>query len=505
MPHSLHLIRSTSLFGGSTLNDLDLDNAGGSSKFRLLNFIRGEPRFKDTHANSPVSEGRRLVAYQLDDVDEEIHLSIEAASLDQLLAQLALLDRFMVWIRDAQVGLNASGQAPFYCWLSDRPLNLATKTFKYHLKLGSVQKPRALYDTNMLAWIAGEPDDPIIVRLTRYPYVSASVLTILNGVSADNGAGAYVDIGASGGTDITGDLPSPLSVKVAGGDTTTNRLLLSMRTRGTPSNFKQIYWAKDATFTGNTVARNGDTTFDGDGSNNGTRTTAANISENKTHRWENATNVADQYGKHRVFLRCRSNTAGRYTARVKVGISDGSNDYFPNDEFGGFLTEDAQAIGAASGNALAWVDLGELTLPPVETFGAAVARLVFELYLTCSDVAGAPTCDVDAGVWLMPLDDGPVDTGFVQATFPFATGAPGVASALVSAIPGDPQAALLNGSDVTTFPVVPDAGSVLFGMPNTAARLFLVLLDAGNTRHDYTHALTVTVTHELRHAAVIGA
>lgn len=493
MPHYLHLIESTALFGGSTVTDLDLDNSGGASKFRLLAFKRGSAQFKDVWADSPVRDGKRLVSYRLGLVEEEIHIEIAGSSLDNLLALKSQIDAWLLKARDAQVARNNGGSADYF-WLADRPLNSSTKTYKMEIVAGEMELPEDFYDTNMLAYIAA----PVVIRLLRNPYVSASTLTILNAVSANNGDGNYVDIGASGGTAITGDLPAPLSVKVVGGDTTTTRVLLALRTRGTPSNFKHIYWAKDATFGATTAARNADATFDGNNTTNGSRTTATNTTETKILRWVNTTNVADQYGRFQAYARCRSNTAGRYSVRLKAGRTDGTNDVFPAS--GGFLTDSAQSVGAHSGNNLAWVYLGEFEA----NYAATLYGLVYELWATCSDTAGSPTLDVD-GVWLFPVGEGPVGTGFVQATFDLATAAAGVNSAVISAIPGDESATLANASDVATFPVQPDAGAPLYGLPARAARLFIVLLDAANTRHNHTYSLTVTVKHELRHASVIGA
>lgn len=498
MAHYLHLIESTTLFGGSTITDLDLDNSGGSSKYRLVAYRRGEPQFKETFADSPLLDSKQLVSYRLGAVQEEIELTVEAASIDDLLLQINNLQTFLqIKARDAQVARNAGGAANYF-YLADRPLNTSTKTYKCEILGGEVLLPEDFYDTNMLAYLA----EPVILRFWRHPYVSASLLTILNAVSANNGESDYVDIGASGGTSVTGDLAAPLSVKVAGGDTATTRVMLALRTRGTPSNFKQIYWAKDATMTGGTAARNTDTTFDGNNTTNGSRTTAAGTSETKTHRWVNTTNVGDQFGRFHVWLRARSNTASRYSARVRVGQTDGTNYLYPAS--GGYGTSDAQAIGTDSGNALAWVYLGEVEMPALSSNGAAIYGIVYELYLTCSDTSGSPTLDVD-GIWLMPVGEGASGSGFVQTTFDLATAASGVDNAVISALIDTPSAYLANASDVATFPRLPDAGIPLWALPARAARLFILLIDATNMRHTHTYALTVTVKHELRHSTVIGA
>lgn len=492
--HYVHLFEGTALYGGSTVQDIDLANSGGSSKFNLQGYVQGEPTYKETWANSPLADSRRLVAYRLDVRQTVITFDITATSIDDLLTQINTLNAYCLKVRDAQVMRNAGQLGANFFWLAERPLNTATKTYKTEILAATLKLPQDFYGTLMLA-SAGEKFQ---LTLTLAPYSTASTITVLNGVSANNGAGDYVDVGASGGTSITGDLPAPLKLKVAGGGSTTTRLLAALRYRGTPSNFKQTYWGKDATLTANTAARNADTTFDGNTSHNGTRTTAANTSENLTHRWTNSTNATDQFGRFQYYGRFRSNTAGRYSVRLRQGLTDGTNDVFPAS--GGYLTATANAIGTDSGNALAWVYLGE----GVVDYQQAVYGIVYQLYTTCSDTTGSPTMDFD-GLWLFPIGEGPVGTGLVQATYDLGSGAAGVSSANLSALPGDPPAYLANGSDVVTFPTICDGGQPLFGIPQRAARLFAVLIDATNSRHDYSTSLTETLVQELRNSTVIGA
>jgi hypothetical protein len=513
-------------------------------------------------------DSQRLVAYRLAARQIMVAADILGSSIDDLLAKAAALDAFLLKAMDAQVARNGGGGANYF-WIAVRPQNNSTNTYNHEILEGDVELPANFYGPLMAAFQA----ENIVLTLTVAPYTSASILTILNAVAAVNGAADFVDIGASGGTAVTGDFPAPLRVKVKGGDTNTNRLLLALRTRGTPSNFKQTYWAKDATLTANTVSTVfnygvtnavltanvatltiavghhhvvGDTVVassvslnaafngtwvltavnagagtisyalvhanigtaastgtvsgevDGNGTGNGTRTTAANTNENLTHAWTNTTNVSDQFAHAHIWGRFRSNTAGRYSARVRQGLTDGTNTVYPAD--GGYLTASAQAIGTDSGNNWAWVDLGEYDNSQL----AAVYGIVFQLYTTCSNISGPPTLDFD-GLFLFPVGEGPVNTGIVEATYDLGSAASGVDNAVISGVPGDPPAYLANSGDVVTFPTQPDAGSPLYALPATAARLYLALIDNTNGRHDATKALTVTVSHELRSASVIGA
>lgn len=302
---------------------------------------------------------------------------------------------------------------------------------------------------------------------------------------------------------IKGTLSAPLRVKAKGGTSATNKLYVAVRKQGTVSNFVQWYWAKDATMTANTVARNTDTTFDGNGTTNGTRTTAADTNENKTHRWLKTTNVADQYGNFHPFLRCRSSVAGRYSARLRVGLYDGTNVVYPAD--GSYSTETAVLVGTDSGNALAWVDLGRIQVPAIGAGGAAVYGLVYELYVTCSNTAGSPTLDVD-GLQLLPIGEGADSTGIVMAKYDLGSGASGVDAAFIDATPNMPGAYLADATPTVTFPSPQiSEGRPLFVDPERAYRVYFALVDdstsSGNPRHDHTVTNTVTIDYEIRHAS----
>lgn len=331
--------------------------------------------------------------------------------------------------------------------------------------------------------------------------VSAIAATTISYAKTHANIGSATSSGSVVGLYVKSSRSAPLRIKVAGGAAGTNKLIAALRKQGTPSNFVHQYWAKDATLTANTAARNGDTTFSGNGTNNGTRTTAANTSENKTHRWTNTTNVTSQYGAFRAFLRCRSNTAGRYSVRLRAGLTDGTNIIYPPN--GGYSTNSAQSVTTDSGNALAFVDLGIVRQPAKNAGTNTVYGIVYEIYATCSDTTGSPTLDVD-GIWLFPVGEGENGTGYCSAVYDLGTAAAGVGFAFMDAIQNNVQAYLADGSAVMTFPTLnlPD-GAALWIAPQRAHRLYLALVDestsAGNPRHDYTQSITLTVDHEVRY------
>lgn len=296
---------------------------------------------------------------------------------------------------------------------------------------------------------------------------------------------------------------APLKIKISGGSSASNKVIAALRRQGVPSNLKHIYWSKDATMTSNTAARNTDTTFSGDATTNGSRTTAADTNENKILRWTNTTNVSDQFGVFRAFLRCRSNTAGRYSVRARAGLTDGTNFVYPPN--GGYSTDSAQTVTTDSGNSLAWVDCG-MVRQPAKTAGTnTIYGIVYEIYATCSNTTGSPTLDID-GLWLFPVGEGENGTGYCSAVYDLGTGNAAVGAAYIDAIQPDVQAYLADGSAVVTFPTLnlPD-GAALWIEPQRAHRLYFALVDestsSGNPRHDYTQTPTLTVDHEVRYGA----
>lgn len=315
--------------------------------------------------------------------------------------------------------------------------------------------------------------------------------------------GSAASAGSVVGVYVKSSRSAPLKIKAVGGAAASNKVIAALRKQGTPSSFKHIYWAKDATMTANTASLSSDTTLCGDATNNGARTTAANTNENKILRWVNTTSVANQYGAFRAFLRCRSNTAGRYSVRGRMGLTDGTNFVYPAN--GGYSTESAVTVGTDSGNSLAWVDLGIMRQPAKSAGTNAVYGIVYEIYATCSNTTGTPTLDID-GLWLFPVGEGAEGTGFVSAVYDLGIAATGVSSAYIDALQSTAPAYLADGSNVMTFPTLnlPD-GAPLWIEPQRAHRVYFALVDestsSGNPRHDYTQSITVTIDHEVRYGA----
>lgn len=495
MAHYVHLIERSTPTGG-ILRDLDLANSTGTSVYRLKKFRQGEPRYKETWSSSPLKPSQQLKHFELDASESEITIAIEAATVNAALAALNNLDRFFKDARTAQV-LRYENKPSTYFYLEVYPAG-ATRTSKTQILAGGARRPDSFFDEDILASVI----EDIELGLKHDPYFSASIYNLVSAASRNNGYNNHVDIAASGAGYVDGDQDAPIRIRVTGGDIATNRLLIAARVADDPTLFNHHRWAKDATLFNNTVVVTDGAAFDGNNTGQATKTTAANTNENLTHRWIVTTNVKQQYGRFRVFG-IGKRTAAVYSARGRVGLYDGTNIVYPDDVTGGYSPENAVSVGAHSGANLALFDLGEIQVPTPSVGAQTVYGLVYEIYTTCSDITGSPEFYLDE-IRLMPIGEGANGTGFADITLPLGSGATGVGAAALAAFVDYPPAALVNGSDVTTFLAKIENGDALWLPPQKTARLFCALVDATNSRLDHTKTLTITVDYELRHGGVIG-
>lgn len=331
-----------------------------------------------------------------------------------------------------------------------------------------------------------------------YKIASAPTDTTITFARTNADIASATSTGTTTANYIRGTRAAATRHKLAGGGSATNKIMIGVRKQGDVANFTTHHlWAKDATLDVSTTSGTS-ANFDGNGTGSYTITTASATSETRTHRWTVTTNPADQYGTFRAFLRARQNTADRYTARMGVTTTDGTNVGTVS-----YSLSTPVNITTDSGNALAFVDLGTIVVPPKLVSGATVYGIVYDLYLTCANTAASPTASVD-GLWLFPVGEGEDETGFVIATYDFGTGAAGVGGAFVSALEKEPTAYLADASDVVTFPTLNiEEGTGILLEPQREYRVYYALIDestsAGNPRHDFSTALTVTADYEVRY------
>lgn len=497
--YNLRLIVRTNRHDAGTIisaRTIDLGNTSGTSKWRLnTNGTRpGPQKYRPTWSGNALVPGRALTSFVPDAVNRQIDVQLRASSINDMLTQKKLLEQ---WFFDAMTAAVArsNGQVANYFLLEENPLNTASNTSTSEIMFGEVSFPRDYLSNKLTKFIV----DGILIDLVHEPYFTASVIDVVTAEAINNSDGNYVDIAA---TDIEGDQPSPLKIKIDGGDATTTRVLIGCKATGTLANFVHAYWAKDATEVIAT-ADESQTYIDGDGTNNGEKYTAADTSEHCVWRWVVTSNVADQYARNVSLARCYASVADRYSIRMRFGLWDGTQIVYP---FGDGYTlgsdELADVPVRGSGNYVPLVEGGELQIPIPQTL-STLYGFVIEMYVTCSSISGSPYLVLD-GFRLLPVGEASLNTGFVDATYDLGTAASGVDAAYVSGIAPEPSSYLANASDVITFPRVQNGTQPIWAQPLTAMRLFFLLLD-GSQMHDYTVTAAIDVAHELRSASPVGA
>lgn len=500
--YNLRLIVRTSRHDAGTIisdRTIDLGNTSGTSKWRLNENGRrpGTQQYGKTWSGNALVPGKRLTSFVPEAVEETIEVQLRASSTDDMLAQKTALERFFFDAMTAAV-LRANGKTANYFLLEEKPNNSGTNTSTTEILAGEVSFPRDWLSTKLAKFVV----DGILIRLTHEPYYTASVLELLSAEAINNSDGNYVDLDASGTDSVEGDQPSPLKIKVDGGDSTTTRLLVGCKTAGDVANFVHAYWAKDATEVIATADASG-AWLDGDGTNNGEAYTAADTDEHCVWRWAVTSNVAAQYGVHRLFARGYASAADKYSIRARFGLWDGTQVVYP---FGQGYTLEATELAAVpargSGNYVPMVDCGEMQIPIPPTL-ATLYGFVIEIYTTCSDITGGPTLVLD-GLRLLPTAEAALNTGYADASYDLGIAAAGVDAAYISAIAPEPSSYLANASGVVTFPRLQNSTQAIWANPQTLMRLFFMMLDSSQM-HDYTLTAAITVSHELRVAGPVGA
>lgn len=494
MGHYIHGLEITP--AGTVVRDLDFSNSTGTSPYYLRpGSIPGEPRYKETWVGSPLSESQRLTHFIPDATETTLMLGIKTASVDASIKALNELDKFFKDAMTAQVAQHKILSANTFVLAIQ--LHDSAKRSQAKILSAKIPRPSNFFSPTIFAKYI------LDLRVTiKHDYFSASVHSLIEDAEIDNGSGNFVLINADTDEFIPGDQDAPLRIKVEGGDTSTNRLMIGMRMTDDPEDFVHHFWAKDATLSNETDLSGTDTSLDGDGANEGTITTPLDTSEHLTHQWilEDPVPTLAQFGFFRAFG-VGKRSAAVFGARLRLGLYDGTDIIYADGN--GFALDEAVEIGSHSGNDLALFDLGPVYVPTPRMGGQPVYGLVYEIHITCSNIAGSPTFTLDE-FFLMPVLDGPEGSGFVDALYPIGSGATGVQAFVVDAIPGASDAYPVNAGGVQTFGGVLTGGRALYGKPATKCMLFFCLYDGTNLRRRSGHALTVNVEYELRHGGMIG-
>jgi hypothetical protein len=503
--HYVHLLEVNR--AGTTVWDLDLGNSTGTSPYFLVDqFQPGEPRFKITRSSSPLVNSYRLTSITPDATETTMLLGIKGTSPNNMQKELNILDRFCKHAMDAQVA-RSNFQPTNDFFFAVKPSG-ATRTSMSRIIEMSLVRPSSYLGAEILSNLV----EGFRLRIKHSPDWSATEFNIFNAVSRNNGYDNAITINKSTTPFIEGDQDTPLRFRVDGNNSNaeTKRLLIAVRYAEDPADLQEHLWAKDAALSNNTVGSGTDTALDGNNTDTGTITTAADTDEHLTHRWTiglaGATytkSTLAQYGNFRAFG-VGKRSAAVYSVRARLGLKDASSNIIYPDS-GGYVQESDElvSIGAHSGNELALFDLGVWRVPQPWMDLASVYQLVYELYTTCSDTTGGPTFTLD-DIFLMPLMEGAQDTGYVDAVYPIGVGVTGVSGFAVDAIPGTRGAYVIGASSAKTFGGTLRVGAPLLAHPNRKGVVYFALVDPTNSQINRGATLTISVDYELRHGGLVG-
>lgn len=333
--------------------------------------------------------------------------------------------------------------------------------------------------------------------IRRRPYweeTTAQSLATSQSVSNDGG---YVSISG-----IRGDLPSPLAITVRTATTNQDRVIIGCKARGTVANFVNKYEAEGYTTrytTGASVADLSSATepnFSPGSGTVGQRWTVDTTSEITLLTWDITSNVSDQLGSYRVFVRCRDNNSTFNVAiRARAGVYTGSSakqygEYGDIRRYGDGTGTSGGSNSSPGTTSVPLIDCGIISLPPVDTQGSAPSKMIIEL--AAKAAAASSTFDVDY-LLLVPLYELPFQNGFTYADFPIALGNGAAPDAIVTAQDRTPRA-YLDSSGTLQYGASEIRGNPLFAKNNTTIRIYVMTQRVSNLRHTYNLTNTISVT-----------
>lgn len=345
-------------------------------------------------------------------------------------------------------------------------------------------------------------DLPLTLR--RRPYWEETAeQTLASGVTISNDGG-YTDISG-----VRGDLPAPLTLTVRAGAANQDRIIVGFKARGTVTNFVNKYEAENYTtrYTTGAGVTNllvaTEANFSPGAGTVGQRWTVDITDEVKLLTWDITSNVSDQLGTYRVFVRWRDNASTfNVKIRVRAGVYTGSN----TPQYGdyGDVAKYGDGTGTAGGSnsnpgttAVPLIDCGVISLPPVDMQGMAPAKMIIELWGQATSSAGSPTADFDY-LLLVPLYELPLHRGYGMATYPIDLGNGAAPDAILTARDRSPRA-YLDDSGTIQYGGEEIRGNPLFAKPNTTMRVFVMTQRTSNLRHTYNSNQTVTITSLARY------
>ncbi len=330
--------------------------------------------------------------------------------------------------------------------------------------------------------------------LLRRPYwEETSAQSIVSTTSLNNGG--FVTL-----TPIRGDVPAPLKITVRSDNANQDRVILAVKSYGTLANYINKYEAEAGTTYGANVGTlTPDTDLSGNAGRQWTPASTAIAADQSLIIWNNSTNVADQLGTYRVYVRCRDLAATLNTRiRVRSGIYTSAGSYQWGDY--GDSAKYADGTGVAGGAntssggtaKIALVDCGVITIPAVDTQGVAPATIALELRGQVIANGASYKFDIDC-LYLMPVNEAALGSGLQIATFPAELGSATTPDAIVDAnilTPG----AQLSTSAVLQHPASDLRGKPLLAWTNKTMQLYTLTQSTATMRHQQSGSATVTAT-----------
>lgn len=337
--------------------------------------------------------------------------------------------------------------------------------------------------------------------IRRRPYwEETSDQSLASSVAVSNDGGSTTISG------IRGDLPAPLTITVRTATTNQDRVIVGCKAYGTVANFTNKYEAEGYTTRATGVANLSSATepnFSPGSGTVGQRWTVAGTSNLTLLTWDITTNVSDQIGTYRVFVRCRDNAATfNVKIRVRSGVYTGSNTPQYGEYGDIYKYGDGTGTGGGSNSSpgttsVPLIDCGIISLPPVDTQGIVPSKMIIELHGKADSASGSPTFDIDY-LLLVPLYENPFQSGYAMATYPIALGNAAAPDGIITAKDRTPRA-YLDSSGVLQYSASDIRGTPLFVKPNTSIRVFVMTQRVSNLRHTYNLNNTVTIVSTNRY------
>lgn len=462
----------------------------------------GMPNPNAVLAHSPLSDGAELAFTAPDVLTYAVTWHEVATSNTNLVNGINAIERLLKAARSNQRKRNNDqAYTPVYF---EHGLASATNVTRTEVIYGFWQGSRDGYMG--MARTANILENNSLNLICR-PFIDATALVSAVGSTAlNNGSGNSVAFSGILGIE---DAPSQIQVDTisAGAD---DRLIVGMRTLGTPTNFVGFYEAEGASLTDavdTALVTSGTEASFSPGASNvgigftpvaGTPPTHAGTTEVLLGRITNSTNVSDQYGFFKVFARVKAKVNTNISLRLRGFVQSGSL----ARQYGPYTT--IYGVAPTNFDDIEMIDLtpiAPLQIPCIPARGNAVSTIGFELWGKASALATNLALRIDY-LLLIPVGEGDGGRGGIDVTFPVAIKSTGVNSAIIDSRDFQVKAGLYSSTPTLLYTASNRRGAGVW-LP-TSGRLYFVLITSTNNVHAYATTYNVTVQYLSRYDSMRG-